>query len=119
MREIKFRAYHKIKKEWIRNAHGGFVTFGPINTLGDIIDPRDLVIQQYTGIKDRKNRELYEGDIVTYSFLFGEHEVEKSRGIIYFDEGIFYLGEPDCFAMNDCNLLKDTIEWAGIKVSIT
>jgi uncharacterized phage protein (TIGR01671 family) len=73
MKEIKFRAWHDDKKEmlppwsiWKTN-------------LVDYDDSCYLHIMQYTGIKDKNDKEIYEGDIV----LWFEGPPERSEmGII-------------------------------------
>ncbi|MCH7724616.1 MAG: hypothetical protein IIC76_14950 [Bacteroidetes bacterium] len=56
-RELKFRVYHKAKKVFIIfNAYDGY----PME-FKDRVD--ENTIGQYTGLKDKDGKEIYEGDI--------------------------------------------------------
>lgn len=67
MREIKFRAWDKKRKEM-------FLSTGETEHLGSwfdshlsgaMADAKNIDIMQYTGLYDKSGKEIYEGDIVT------------------------------------------------------
>ena len=63
MREIKFRAWCKPTKfmwNWGRIKNKEFAG----NGLDFMIDNDEWVLMQYTGLKDKNGKEIYEGDIL-------------------------------------------------------
>lgn len=57
-REIKFRAYDLNKKIW------GTLAIGTSFESRLVPWGRDFALMQYTGLKDKNGREIYEGDIL-------------------------------------------------------
>jgi uncharacterized phage protein (TIGR01671 family) len=65
MREIKFRFWDARSDEWCdsENWLPSDVRFD-VNETFELALKDGIVVQQYTGLKDKKGREIYEGDLI-------------------------------------------------------
>lgn len=99
MREFKFRAWHKVEKVMakvellnfefqladLHITHDWFI---------DNVNFSDIELMQYTGLKDRNGKEIYEGDIVSVKT---EDPNICYIGYIDFNGGAFYFNSKKKF----------------------
>lgn len=83
MREIKFRAWDGKRLDYSPEFDGFFEGGSPVNSFNK--DGREFM--QYTGLKDKNGKEIYEGDKVKRG--------ELAVSTIGFHEGAFVILEGD------------------------
>jgi len=97
MRTIKFRAWEDDRNKMFENAQEHIEFFAMLNQ-------DNYHIMQYTGLKDKKGVEIYEGDIVEYDTDFGDGKLKEE---ISFKDGGFFTGTQ---AISELVISNDTME---------
>ena len=97
MKEIKFRVWDKTSKEMV-NINRIDIGDGLCKPtiFGDVFYDywNDVELMQYTGIKDKNGKEIYEGDIVEYHYPsyddYFNLKVEYKRCAFFIGDFIIY-----------------------------
>jgi uncharacterized phage protein (TIGR01671 family) len=97
MREIKFRAWDDINKYMIDSSYGDWISFNGVpytdsvrkydtpNT--EIEKAVGYILEQFTGLKDNREVDIYEGDIIEHSDATWRAEVkwcESGKWILHY-----------------------------------
>lgn len=109
MREIKFRAWDKINKDMF-NVES--INFQESRVYKDTVSYREfnnVDVMQYAGLKDKNNKEIYEGDILFESF--GERYYK-----VVFENGSFraeFNGDFDKYSFDLIDVVAQGCEIVG------
>jgi len=98
-RQIKFRVWDSMNNKWLFGYNhknlGGFSMFGEVIAFNEwsnilakysISEWDKLKISQYSGIKDKTGKEIYEGDLIHYK---SSNNGRNFKSVIEFYKGCF------------------------------
>ncbi len=118
-RTIKFRAWDKNENKML----GPFPVAPSKETVGtkympfywqrdseDMDWPTNLELMQYTGLKDKNGKEIYEGDIVKYVYILDGNDNTKVEQVI-FTRGKFTTRPDECECIN--SIAEENVEIIG------
>ena len=95
MREIKFRAWDSYHKEFVFDVQATYDNQcrgkGSIHheSFQEVLEDEDCIVEQFTGLKDKNGKEIYDGDIIQEEIDFNcEITDGRFKYRVYWDEEV-------------------------------
>jgi len=105
-RKLKFRAWDKLNKSFTYSdtgyqGHYVLTLDGKFQNLQNGSGGDEYVVQQYTGLKDKNGKDIYEGDFIKATS--DQYENENFVGKVIFDEGSYltWINKNDIRGINE------------------
>jgi uncharacterized phage protein (TIGR01671 family) len=100
MRELKFRAWHKANKQILPVCDISFGDDGSALTIifqtapkekyyRGLVNGENGILMQFTGLHDRSDKEIYEGDIVMWNIYPEDKDTITVIDVVEFSRGLF------------------------------
>lgn len=115
MRDIRFRCWDNVN-ECMRPVYMlHFTDDEPMNiqtSMQEWINGKDAILMQFTGLKDKNGKEIYEGDVMHYkpyvnnSNYEANMEVKFNDGAFYLSQGVGKTYEICAAAINSCAVME-------------
>lgn len=114
-REIKFRAWDKQEEKMIYNVENigsGSFQLKDIQSFGQLISSPFYDLMQYTGLKDKNGKDIYDGDIVKRKeYIFANQYKEVLRPVKYSHESVWMVGSSILSQIyTDCEVVGNIYE---------
>lgn len=102
-RAIEFRVWDRKTKSFLTNDGGCFKSKDYLYSLGSILNEGykeeyvNLVVQQFTGLLDKKGKKIFEGDLIKFKThkeaLIGYNKQYRYRVVWHEDEAAFVVAD--------------------------